>query len=194
MKRARDMRRRLARFAAGEAGNYTIETVLVLPLLVWACLATLTFTDAYRAQLSTLRISYAIADMLSRWQEKEGIGPEHIDGLGRVFEYLAEGSDNTYLRVTSLVYDAEDDRHEIVFSRGTRADPARPAPPPITAATLAPVVDRLPILADRDSVILLESWLDYTPPFRVGLGSRRFETDLVVSPRFIPRLTYDPDN
>ena len=29
---------RLRRFQGDESGSYTVETVLVLPLLVWACL------------------------------------------------------------------------------------------------------------------------------------------------------------
>ncbi|SPJ23982.1 TadE/TadG family type IV pilus assembly protein [Palleronia abyssalis] len=181
--------RRLMAFRRDESGSYTVETVLVLPFLVMTCLALLTFVDAYRTQISNLRITYSIADMLSR--EQFPATRQTVEGLGRVYDYLTVGDENTYMRISSVIWDETNARHILVWSDVTFPDSAIYKPQPHTEATLPDLADRIPVLADGDSIIVVETWMDYTPPFDVGFGGRRFANYTVVSPRFVPVLRYE---
>ena len=61
------------------------------------------------------------------------------------------------------------------------------------------IADRLPTLTPFETVILVESEVDYIPPFlggnvggdrfyTLGLGSRTFDEFVVIRPRFIPKV------
>ena len=186
---------RLRAFLHDTSGSYSVEAVLVIPMLVWAALATLTFVDGYRTQTMNLRVTYSIADLLSR--QEDPIGPDFVDGLGRLHDYLSGNEHPTHLRVTVIRCnehsevaaddgcDSPDDERLLVWS-----DVSDGGAEPITQDTLETVIDAIPRLAFADSAILVETWLDYSPPFDVGLDARRFEHRIVVSPRFVPQLKY----
>lgn len=183
--------RRLKRFARDEAGSYTVEIVLMLPVLCLTIFTMLTFIDAYRAQIHALRVTYAVGDMLSRAQFP--VTRQTIVGLAEVFDELAIGEHNTSIRVTSIVWDGKNSEHLLVWSDSARAGSSTPPPEPIDDATLPGIIDALPNLANGDSVIVVESWVYYEPPFDVGFGDRSFQHLEVVSPRFIPVLKYEAE-
>ena len=182
---------RIQSFWHDTAGSYAIETVLVLPTLIWGSLSALTYVDGYRTQTMNLRITYSLADFLSRQQEE--VGPKFIDGLGRVHQFMTNDTDPTHLRVT-VIYCNEIDRCDNLDHdrRLVWSDSSEKGAPELTQATLASIEPYIPVLASSDTAIIVETWLDYTPPFTIGLPNSRFYNRVVVSPRFVPQLGYDP--
>ena len=184
--------RSLRRFRQDEAGSYTVETVLMLPILCLTIFTMLTFIDAYRAKLHALRVTYAVGDMLSRAQFPAT--HQTIAGLAEVFDQLSIGAHDTAIRVSSIIWDDSNSEHLLVWSDSARAGSGTAPPTPITSDTLAQITEALPTLADGDSVIFVESWVQYEPPFDIGLAEQTFQHTGVVSPRFIPVLYFDADS
>ena len=181
---------RLARFRRDEDGSYTVETLLALPLLIWGMIGSLTYIDAYRTQTMNLRITYSIADQVSRLEKP--MEASFVDGLGRIYEHLAPPGTDTYLRITSVIWHETDQKWLIQWSDTTTAS-TEASPPCISDTNFHLIEDQIPILADGDSVLVVETWLDYSPPFSVGIEPRRFDNDVVVSPRWTKIEHQNPD-
>ena len=160
----------------------SIEAIFVLPLLVFVYLAMFVFFDAYRTQNLALRAADTVADLLSR--ETRAIEPDYIEGMNDVFDFLVNSRYATRLRVTSVGFDADDEAYFVYWSHGTGDQP------PLTNATLAELRHRLPIVAEGDSVILVETRVQYRPAFNVGIGARDFLHVIPTRPRFAPRLAW----
>ncbi|WOI57053.1 hypothetical protein [Palleronia sp. LCG004] len=177
-------RKRLVRFARCEDGSYSVEAVMILPLLLWVALASMTFIDGYRQQNANLRTTYTIADMLSR--QSDPVGPRFVDGLGRIHTFLTQGKNETSLRVTVAIWNEPDGKHELVWSDSTGNAPA-----PITDVTLAQLSPSIPALSNGSTAIIVETWMDYEPVFKIGLSPHRFHHSAIVTPRFRPQLKYE---
>ncbi|WP_226779240.1 TadE/TadG family type IV pilus assembly protein [Oceaniglobus trochenteri] len=177
------LRRKLRAFAKDSTGSYTVEAVLILPLLLWAMLATFTFVDGYRMQALNLRATYTISDLLTRqWNP---VDRDFMVGLGKYHEFLTNNGHDTSLRVTVVYYDAEKDNHVLVWSYTTDA-----SKPKITKGDLPSLASSLPVLANADSAVIVETWMDYEPPFKIGLPETVFNNRVVSSPRFVPQLLW----
>jgi hypothetical protein len=104
-----------------------------------------------------------------------------------VFDYLTlNTAQNSRMRITSLYYDADDDEYRLIFSvsPGNRLTP-------YVETDLESLRDRIPIMNDNDSVVVVETLVDYMPPFDTGLfnlsdalGSSVFDEFVVTPPRF----------
>ena len=182
----RQMKTSLTGFARETSGAFSIEAALVLPTLIWGGMSMLTFVDGYRQQTMNLRTTYALADMLSR--QWDPVGPDFVDGLGRVHDHLTDSLDETYLRVTVAYWDEVDQEHKLVWS-----DSTDDGPDTVTQDSLGDIADAIPAMANGDSAIIVETWMDYVPAFNIGLARDRFHNRVVTSPRFTPQLKYDPD-
>ncbi len=44
--------------------------------------------------------------------------------------------------------------------------------------------DRIPVMPNGDTVVLVETFMAYTPVFKVGLDPRWFQTFITTAPRF----------
>lgn len=178
----RAFRTALRRFRRDESGLISTETLLVTPLLLWVFLAMFVYWDAFRAQNTSIKASYTIADMISR--ENAPINNAFINGMHSVFRYIVDTDQITWIRVSSVQYNAAQNRYNVLWSRTTNASRA-PAHSTTTMATLRP---QLPIPADSDTLIVVESWTRFLPAFEVGLGARTFSEVSVVRPRFLSPL------
>ena len=189
----RELADRLTAFYRDTTGSYSVEAALVLPTLIWGSLSALTYVDGYRAQTMNLRTTYSIADYLSR--QWDPVGPSDLDGLARVHTFLTNDARDTHLRVT-VVYCNENDTNgcdQLADERRFRWSYSSPdGAPEITSATLDEIEKYIPVMAYSDTAIVVETWLDYVPPFSIGLPNSRFYNRVVVSPRFVPQLNYDP--
>ncbi len=76
------IRESLRRFWQETEANLTVETILVLPILLWAFFATFVFFDAFRARSLAIKGNYAVADLLSR--ETQAIDMDYLRGTGKV--------------------------------------------------------------------------------------------------------------
>lgn len=189
------MKKDIRRFCHKQDGSASIELVLVTPIIVWAMLSTLVYFDAFRAETRSARAGLTIADMFSRETNKPAqISSSYIDAAHDLLRTLGESDPNPGLRVTSYTYDGDDDRYVVRWSQNRNLGPN------LTTAELVFIRDQLPIMADGDTSILVETRIDYTAPFSLGiapftnntLGPVEFPTFTVISPRLVPAICYDP--
>ena len=176
---------RFGRFFRHERGSVLVEFVLLLPLLVWVMIALVVFWDVFRTINTAQKAAYSISDLISR--QEDNLSVSFVDGMQDVFDYLVEGTaQGSRLRITSLYYDDATKSYKLIFSvsPGDRVAP-------YTEIELQVLKDRIPILNDKDSVVIVETMVDYTPPFDTGifniadaLGSNVFDEFVVTPPRF----------
>lgn len=179
---------RAKRLWADETGSIAVESVLMVPLMAWAILATLTYFDAYRKEAISHKAGLTIADMISR--EADAIDMDYINGSRDLLKFLTLGDNNPDLRITSFRWNATKNKYQVVWSRekGPRAG--------LKTADLANMTHRLPLMADGERAILVETWTDYEPPWNVGINDFSMDTLFVISPRFVAQLCYSntPDD
>ena len=186
--------RQLARFHRDEEASQSVEALLIIPLLIWTFLASYTFFDVYRAKSLALKANYAISDLLSR--ETQTIDMDYLQGAEKVYEYLTQQEADPWLRVT-VVYCESDCTAEEESSRVLKADWSKATDGLPTFSNndimshLNPII---PLLAEGERVIIVETSTEYTPPFSqnlTGIGGRKFVDIVMTRPRFAPQLCWD---
>lgn len=182
MRMTQTLRARLARFTRDTRGTVATEAVIALPVIFWAFLAAFVFFDAYRQSSINLKAAYMVGDTLSR--ETNSIDDDYMDGMKGLFDHLAGRATNTRMRVTVLQWDDEDEAYLRDWSE------ARGAVSPLAQNDLSGIADKLPVMADNERVILVETWSHYTPPFKIGLPAQDMYNFVFTSPRFAPLLRY----
>lgn len=179
-------------FKTDQTGSVSVELCLVTPIMVWALLSTFVYFDAYRAEAMSNRAGLTIADMISR--ERASVDASYITAMQSLMRTLSESSTDPRIRVTAYRWNNTDRRYEVQWShhRGMTQS--------LTTATLAGMVNRLPIMADNARSLLIETEVDYVAPFSMGIGPFSdtnmnpipLRTFTVISPRFMPSVCYDP--
>lgn len=186
-----------ASFARSERGGAIIEFVIVFPMLIWAFLGIYLFWDVYRAINTAQKASFIVADALSRTSVP--LTTNYIDGMTDLLAYLADADpsrgEGVRLRVTSVKWDIANNRHAVDWSY-TQDTTLLKLSDPIPKT----IVDQIPTLTPFETVILVETEVDYVPPFlggtvggesrfyTLGLGSKTFDEFVVIRPRFIPKV------
>lgn len=173
------------RFHRNERGSVLLEFMLLLPLLIWVMIALVAFWDVFRTINTAQKAAYSVSDLISR--QEDNLSASFVDGMQDVFDYLmVDTAQDTRLRITSLYYDDATKKYKLIFSvsPGDRVLP-------YTETELQALKDRIPVLNDKDSVVIVETLVDYTPPFNTGifniadaLGSNVFDEFVVTPPRF----------
>jgi len=168
-----------------EEGSIAVETILMVPLLAWAMLATLTYFDAYRNEAINYKAGLTIADAISR---ESDVDDDYIDGMYELLKFLMLKDDTPDLRITVFRYREDDDDYRTVWSESRGSQSA------LTNATIDSMRHRIPIMSDGERAILVETWSDYSAPYGVGLGDFDQVTYNVISPRFLPRTCFVYDD
>ncbi|MCP1168150.1 TadE/TadG family type IV pilus assembly protein [Limimaricola litoreus] len=163
-----------------QGGAMIVELVIMLPLLLWCFTATWVFFDAYRTKAVNARAAYTIGDTLSR--ETGYVTPDYLLSLKTLQDFLVDGRP-TRLRVSVVGYDALLDRYTVRWSIPTGTGLEL-----LDGTALEDMRDRLPEIPGGEIVTLVESWIDYTPLFDVGLAPFTFEEMAVTRPRFAGQL------
>jgi len=175
----------LRRFFRDETGVLSTEAALILPLLMWAYLGLFTMFDAFRMQNINVRAAYTISDMLSR--ETEDVTPAFLAGLNDIFALLIRSQYPTVMRVTVVRYDEANDDLILVWSH---VDGGNGTKGPITEATMDEFDDRIPVMANAATGIVVETWGGFVPMLNVGIDAQYFENFVVTRPRFAPQLKW----
>ena len=183
--------RRLKTLMTAAGGGVSVEAVLVFPILVWLATAMYTFYDVYRAQNATYRANYTISDMLSR--ETNAIDANYVNGLYKVFRFMTLASPDSWIRVTVLhCVSACDDKPnrnlDLDWSFGVNG--ARP----LNDSDFVHYDLHVPLVAQGNRLILMETSMHYDPPFSkalAGFSERELVSHVVTRPQFAPLLVWD---
>lgn len=178
-----DKARRLHSVIRKEDGSISVESMLMLPLLIWCFLGAYVFYDAYRAQFINAKASYTIGDILSR--ETNYITPEYMDSVFDLQQFLVARTTPVRLRVSVITYDQANDQYSVVWSEN------RGGGGPIDDAALTSMLPAIPAMPDQGRAIVVQTSMVYSPIYAAGITEMQFD-DLVVSrPRFAGQLCWN---
>ncbi len=169
---------KLRRFAQDGQGSVMAETVIVLPVLLWSYLALFVYWDAFRSTNEVQKATYTISDIISR--EMETKPQAYFNGLRDVAEFLVDTDQDVKMRITSITYDEDDERFEVLWSYSP--DNTMPV---LTTATLQDYKARIPDMNDADFATIVETEVDYVPAFNVGLSEQTMQQFILTRPRFV---------
>ena len=178
-------------FAKDESGVLLAEFLILLPIMMWGFLALFVYWDVYRTINVSQKAAYSIADLLSR---QVVVTTNFIDGLQGVLAFLTPGAQQSRMRITSFEFDEgtdikpawdADDSYVLLFSRSPGG-----AVLPYTQTQIQDLQPFIPDMDDLDSVVLVETWVDYSADFDIGilefapgLDDQSFSQFIVTRPR-----------
>lgn len=172
------------RYRSHSAGSMAVEAMLVLPLLIWWYIGSFQFFEAFSERNANTKAAYTLADTITR--ETLPVNAAYIEGLQKLFDYLTTSNEPTWIRVTSISWDSETNTSVADWSYGTRGQT------PHTDATLAALDGQIPMMAPTDTAILVKTHASLVPIFDIGLNDLAFGEFVVMRPRFVTRILYNP--
>jgi hypothetical protein len=179
----------LGNFAKDTSGSLSIEAAMMAPLLCFAMFSTYTYFDIYRYDATLAKASYTAGDLISR--ETDPIDQDYLDGLYSVFEYIANPPNETWMRVTSVVCDLDDSVSPPVCDYVLQWSHVVGEIDPLDATTLEEIKDKIPNMFDQDTIIMLETNMDYSTPFNVGIAAFDYRNVVATRPRFTTPVCWE---
>ena len=188
-------------FLSDESGVLLAEFLILIPILIWGFIALIVYWDVFRTINVSQKAAYSIADLMSR---QGVVQDDFVDGLDNVLDFLTPGTTGSRMRITSFQMDEgtdnqpgfdADDKYCLLFSSSTN-----PLTPPMVTTDLQEkaFVDKIPNLANLESLVLVETWVDYAPKFDTGVlktapgvSDQTFTQFIVTRPRNWRRVTLD---
>jgi hypothetical protein len=203
------------RFVTENRGSVSIETLIMVPMLFWAMIATVVFFDGFRSRNQTQMAAQTVADLLSR--STDAFTTNYLEGMNDVFDFLADSRYPTRLRVSSVMWNSAQQVNALQWSYGTRGFSALPAETFLdlanndmdtliarfgaasgfnfgAAAAQAPIPElaqRIPPVLPGEALILVETFAMWSPFANVGVGQIRFNPVVVTRPRFSPWINLE---
>ncbi len=174
-----------------ERGSGAVETVLIMPVLIFVYGACFVWFDAYRANTLAMKSTYTVSDILSRLQE---VDEPYIDGLGNLLDYLNRGDDVPTLRVSSISFDDDVDEGENEYRLNWSY--ATNNVVDLKQLDLDTDISWIPVMGDGETVIVTETSVPYQTLFTGALGMDEWTNVMVTRPRFYGKLekTDEPNN
>ena len=191
-------------FPRNEKASVTVEVVLVSLILLWGYFGMFILFDAYRALSANIRASYTLSDLISR--ETQSIDAAYIEGLNEIQDVITQSYERTVLRISVVSYDSGSSSHDLEWSDSTAGQL------PVTQGNLdTSLVPHLPMMANGEHLIAVETWVAYNPflnitllPFYGGNAPERtanpdnfevfpalyFEAIAITRPRFAGQLCW----
>lgn len=163
-------------FLKDETGAMTVEFVIWVPLLTAWFVISATAYSAFSARHAASTAAFALADVASR---QITMDDALIDDLYTLqANLLPNTSENKTLRVSSIRWDATAERHSVLWSE------PRGSLPPLNNGTIP--VDRIPAMADGDTVLLIETAVPYVfISDWIGSETAVWRHVLPVRPRYV---------
>ena len=185
------LKKAVSRFVKDETGLVTAEAVIAMPVLVWWYVGSFVFFDSYQARNTNLKAAYTIADMISR--ETGTVDAAYLEGLDDIFAYLTSASGSkpdirvTLVRCTLSCNHNDNNRGLAMdWSYGTDQTLA------LTESDLSKYEDEIPVIPLGERIILLETYIEYTPAWDVGiLNPTEFTRVIATRPRFVPQIPFE---
>ncbi len=190
----RRFRSRATQFARKESGTVTVESVIILPLLLFGLQAMYAYFESYRHQSLALKANYAIADYLSRIPSYD---QTMVDGLDELFEYMTRSSDESWVRVTVVECRASAERCNTYDPRRIRV--ARLGADLVwnshgsngklrhnNTSLRTKLAHHIPLMYRGEDLIVVETSAQFRPTFAgrwTGIYRREFTHISVTSPR-----------
>jgi len=172
----------LARFRDDTRGSVAIDSMLLLPILLWAYLAMFSFFDMMRQQSLNQKASFTLADMFSR--ETDAINDVYITNAFELFKSMVRADTAISMRVSVLQWDEGADKFTVDWSK------ARGSKAALTDGAVASWKSKLPLMLSSERIITVETWNPYEIPFEIGMDDFSMETFTFISPRFAPQLPF----
>ncbi|WP_108839045.1 TadE/TadG family type IV pilus assembly protein [Tateyamaria sp. Alg231-49] len=171
-------------FRKDEQGSISVELVLILPVLFWGYLSMFSIFDAYRQHSLNQKAAYTLGDVISR--ETAPIDDGYLDGSREMLAYLTANEDtDVALRVTSVTYDADTDEYKKYWSQNKGWMPA------LSDDAIQALSEDLPVMPDNETVVVVETFVNYDPPFNTGLQTREIHNFVFTRPRYAPQVLWD---
>ena len=174
-----------------ESGVLLAEFLILIPMVIWGFLALFVYWDVFKTINITQKAAYSISDLLSR---QIVVNEDFLDGQQEILDFLTPNVPESRIRITSMEMDEGldvqtawdgDDEYVLLFSHspGDKV-PLR------TQASIQELTAVVPTLQDLESVIIVETWVDYAPDFDIGvlnmapgLAGQTFTQFIVTKPR-----------
>lgn len=167
-----------------ERGSFSVEAILMFPLLVWAFMAMYVFFEGLRESNINVKATYTISDLLSR--ETDEIDMTYLNGMNDVYAWLSRSATPVQLRVSVVRRDDASDSHVSVWSKGVAGKPD------LTQAEIDTEISPfVPIMADASTAIVVETWTTYNPIMDIGLIQTDLYNVVVTAPRFSDQLRFE---
>lgn len=172
--------KRLRRFMRDEDGLVLTEFLILLPLLLWAFMALYIYWDTFRVINQAQKASYAVSDLISRQGD---VNMAFVNGMDDVMALVMRRGGDVRVRITSVEWDEDDDEFLILFSRSPGSHLPR-----LNENQIDDYRPWIPVMANHDSVIIVETEVDHAPIFDVGITPQTFRNLIVTRPRFNRRI------
>ena len=174
------------RFRDDTRGSVMVETVITLPLLVWAIAATYEFFEVHRYKAAREKATYTVADMLSR--ETATVTPIYLDNALTLFNEISNDDGVNQLCISIIHFDADINEYSVRWSEvrgsGEFAE--------LEDSDVATSHATLPIMGDGIDLVLVKANSVYSPLFNVGLDSNlNIDSRIFTSIRFEPTVIFD---
>ena len=183
----------LRSFLGTHDGTMSLEFMLVLPFLVWAHLGLYVFWDIFRTQNAVQKMTYSLSDTLSR--QMGSVRLEDLIGLSGTKTFLSDNHSDVTLRITSIYYTDvlpnEDLSHgyHVLWSYSD----ASTVMSALSEAELTTLIPKLPVLTDGESLIVVESTVQYNTSYNISqLENFDYTCMVATRPRFVPKIALEP--
>lgn len=174
----------LRRFLRDERGTMLVETLLILPMMLWAAFALYVYWDAYATINKVQKATYTVADILSR--SRTNIGATEATGLEDLFNFLMPGDQTGRMRLTSVIYNAANTRFEVQWSCSLSPTDL----PALTTTTVQALNDKLPLTSNADTLLIVETRFDFEPILDIGLNNMTLQQFVATRPRFVTAVGF----
>lgn len=162
----------------------SVEAVLTLPVLLVGLFFCYTYFSAFQIKSTANKAAYTVSDYLSR--QTDSIDSDFIEGLASIYGFLTNTGTYT-LRASSVTWSEVDGEGEYELEWSYAADDGEA----VTDETLSDIEDRIPDLTSGETVLIIETSVDWSPVFNVWLDDLTFYDFVATKPRYATQVTFE---
>lgn len=178
------LRKGARRFLRDDRGDANLEAIIFFPFLITLIAISLVLYDAFRRDSLAQKASYTIGDMVSR--ETESVNSAYMDNARELVATMV-GTDisNVTLRVSQIKYRSKQNDYRRNWSYATG-----PHDNSLNNTEVAAIRSQLPMMANQERIILVDTFVSYDWPFNIGIDDVIFKNRVFTRPRFAPKVAW----